>query len=84
MPSVTKRKYLIKANTFPLWLLGWGGGGYGKSTHSTNTLPDAQRYTFMYILAHMVRGEKDSQVLKDEIFLAGLECVDQLKDVWVV
>lgn len=38
----------------------------------------------MYILAHMVRGEKDSHVLKDEIFLAGLECVDQLKDVWVV
>lgn len=38
----------------------------------------------MYILLHMVRGEKDSHVLKDEIFLAGLECVDQLKDVWVV
>lgn len=63
---------------------GVGGGGiHGKSIHSTNTLPDAQRYTFMNILPNMVRGEKDSQVLKDEIFLAGLECVDQLKDVWM-
>lgn len=61
---------------------GRGGGVNGNGIRSTNT--DAQRYTFMYILPHMVRGEKDSQVLKDEIFLAGFECVDQLKDVWVV
>lgn len=38
----------------------------------------------MYILPDMVRGQKYSQILKDEIFFAGLECVDQLKDVWVV
>lgn len=38
----------------------------------------------MYSLPDMVTGQKHSQILKDEIFFAGLERVDQLQDVWVV